>query len=398
MSKLALALLATCTLTGIGPKAWAADPAPVRITVLADLDDDIYDARSGRGGVDATRMAAADFGGTVLGRPIVVDSRNDHNKPAEAPGLATEAYDAGADLLMDVQNSPIALAVAKVATERRKLAISTGSAVPALTRGACSKYVYHYSFDSTAIETATAASLAALPDGKRWVVIAADAGFGRGALATVGPVITAHGGQVVKSFVVPPATADLAAVLDEAKGLKPDVVAVFNAGASNDTEVTDVTKAALPGHVTTALLYLSDVDRAKDGYAGVQAAVPWYWNLDGAARAWADRFAASHDGLRPTEAQAADYSATTQWLQAVRAAGTTDADAVVQTLDGHGFDDMFAHHGEFRASDHMVVHDLYVVKVKPGNAVTEPHGWFDVLATVPAATAFPAGGECKMAQ
>ncbi len=292
-----LALLATCMLTSI---AHAADP--VRIGVIADLDDDIYDARSGRGGVDATRMAVADFGGSVLGRPVVVDAFNDYNKPAEASGLATQALDAGADLLMDVQNSPIALAVAKIATERRRIAISTGSAVPALTRGACSKYVYHYSFDSVAIETATADSLSALPDGKRWVVIAADAGFGRGALATMAPVVARHSGQIVKSFVVPPGTRDLSSILEEIRGLDPDVVAVLNAGASNDAEVAAVKEAGLRAHTTTALLYLSDVDRMRDGYAGVQAAVPWYWNLDPAARAWADRFAATHDGRRPTEA------------------------------------------------------------------------------------------------
>ena len=192
MPRLVFTLLAACLLAGAARSA-----EPVRITVIADLDDDIYDARSGRGGVDATRMAVADFGGSVLGRPVVVDTLNDHNKPAEAPGLATQAYDAGADLLMDVQNSPIALAVAKVATERRRLAITTGSAIPTLTRGACSRYVYHYSFDSVAIETATADYLAALPDGKRWVVIAADAGFGRGALATVAPAVARHGGLIV---------------------------------------------------------------------------------------------------------------------------------------------------------------------------------------------------------
>ncbi len=392
MPRLAFALLAACMIAGA---ARAADP--VRITVIADLDDDIYDARSGRGGVDATRMAVADFGGSVLGRPVVVDALNDHNKPAEAPGLAAQAYDAGADLLMDVQNSPIALAVAKVATERQKLAITTGSAVPALTRGACSKYVYHYSFDSVAIETATADFLAGRPDGKRWVVIAADAGFGRGALATVTPVVAGHGGQIVKTFIVPPATSDLSAILEEAKGLDPDVVAVFNAGAANDAEVTAVTKAALRAHTTTALLYLSDVDRVREGYAGVQAAVPWYWNGDPAARAWADRFAAAHDGRRPDAAQAADYSATTQWLQAVRTAGTTDADAVVRALDGHKFEDMFAHAGEFRASDHAVVHDLSIVQVRSPAQLPEPHAWYDVLATVPAATAFPVGTECKMA-
>ena len=393
----ALVLAAACAPAG----AARAAGEPVRITVIADLDDDIYDARSGRGGVDATRMAVADFGGTVLGRPIVVDALNDHNKPALAPGLANQAYDAGADLVMDVQNSPIALAVAKVATERRKLMVTTGAAVPALTRGACSKYAYHYSFDSVSIESATAAHIASQPNGRRWVVIAADAGFGRGALATVTPVIAGHGGEVVKSFVVPPAATDLSAALAEAKALDPDVIAVFNAGADADRQVSAVTafvaQSGMKAQVTTALLYLSDVDRVGAGYAGVTAAVPWYWNLDPAARAWADRFAASHNGLRPTAAQAADYSATLGWLQAVQAAGTTDADAVVRTLDGHGFEDMFARHGLWRASDHAVVHDLYVVQVLPPDRVTEPHAWYRVLETVPAATAFPPGTACHMA-
>jgi len=395
MLKFATALLATSMLAGL---AHAADPAPVRITIIADLDDDIYDARAGRGGVDATRMAVEDFGGTVLGRPIVVDSLNDHNKPAEAPGLATQAYDAGADLLMDVQNSPIAMAVAKVATERHKLAITTGAAVPALTRAACSKYVYHYSFDSVAIETATATHMASLPDGKRWVAIVADAGFGKGALATFTPIIAAHGGEILKSFTVPPSATDLSPIINEIKTLHPDVIAIFNAGAGADNQIAAVNAAALQAHLTTALLYISDVERVGDGYAGVTAAVPWYWNLDAPARAWADRFAAAHGGVRPTAAQAADYSATMQWLQAVRSAGTTDADAVVRTLDGRRFDDMFARHAEFRASDHAVVHDLYIVTVLPKAELPEPHAWYRVLETIPAAVAFPPGTECHMPQ
>jgi branched-chain amino acid transport system substrate-binding protein len=87
-----------------------------------------------------------------------------------------------------------------------------------------------------------------------------------------------------------------------------------------------------------------------------------------------------------------------QWLQAVRSAGTTDADAVVRTLDGRRFDDMFARHAEFRASDHAVVHDLYIVTVLPKADLTEPHAWYRVLETIPAATAFPPGTECHMAQ
>ncbi len=395
LSRIAICLIAFAGLAGA---ARAADKVPIRITVIADLDDDLYNARAGRGGVDATRMAVEDLGGKLLGRPVVVDALNDHNKAAEAPGLATQAYDAGADLLMDVQNSPIAAAVAKVATSRHRLAISTGSANPTLTRGACSRYFYHYSFDLPSIEAATANYLAAQPQGKRWVTVAEDSGFGRSAVALMSPIVTAHGGTVTKSFVVLPTATDFSPVMGDVRGLDPDVVAVFDDGAKADAGVTAATKAGLKAVTTTALLYLSDVDRVGDGYAGVVAAVPWYWNLDQAARAWADRFAAGHNGLRPTAAQAADYSATRQWLDAVRTAGTTDADAVVRVLDGHRFEDMFAHAGMFRASDHMVVHDLYVVRVKPSARLSEPHGWYEVLATVPAATAFPAGAECKMPQ
>lgn len=390
-------LLAGTALVGV---AHAADPEPIRITVISDLNDDLYDARSGRGGLDATRMAVADFGGSVLGRPIVVDALNDHNKAAEAPALARQAYDAGADLLMDVQNSPIATEISKVATERKKLAITTIAASPALTRAACSKYFYHYSFDLPAIATATANYLMAQPQNKRWATIAEDTGFGKAGAALMSSIVAAHGGEIVKSVVIQQRNteADFSNALGDISGSNPDVVAVFDDAAKGDAGIAFLNKAKLKATITTALLYLSDVDRVKDGYAGVVAAVPWYWNLDPAARAWADRFAAAHNGLRPDAAQAADYSATLQWLNAVKTADTTDADAVIRALDGHKFDDMFAHNAEFRASDHMVVHDLYVAKVKSPAGLAEPHAWFDIVSTIPAATAFPDGSECKMPQ
>ncbi len=371
-----------------------AEEAPVRITVITDLDGDLYDARSGAGGVDATRMAVADFGGSVLGRPILVDSRNDHNKPDGVAALAENAYDAGADLLMDIQNSPIAAAVSKVAAARHRLAIVTLAATPALTRAACTKYTYHYSFDAPAIADATATSVAALPDGKRWVAVVADANFGRSAVAAFAPAIAREGGEIVKTFVEP-VGADLSAIRAEVAALHPDVVGVFSAGADADGKVAQVTGFGLKARITTALLYLSDVDRTGAGYAGVRGTVPWTWNLDAMSRAWADRFAAAHGGLRPTAAQAADYSATTQWLGAVKAVGTTDADAVVRYLDDRTFDDMFARHATWRAADHAVTHDLYVVDVLAPAAVAEPHGWFRVVETVPADKAFPANGACK---
>ena len=298
---------------------------------------------------------------------------------------------------MDIQNSPIAVAVSKVAAERHRLAIVTLAATPALTRAGCNKYTYHYSFDAIAIAAATANSVTRLPDGKRWAAVVADAGFGRSAVAAFTPHIVADGGAVLQSFVAPVGATDLQPTLDAVKALKPDVIGVFSAGADADHKVSQVNAVGASAHLTTALLYLSDVDRVRDGYAGVRATVPWYWDMDARARVWADRFAAVHGGLRPTAAQAADYSATTQWLEAVKVAGTTDADAVVKILDGRTFDDMFARNATWRASDHMVIHDLYVVDVLPSAQLREPHAWFKVVEVVPAAQAFQASdaAACK---
>ena len=364
-----LVLLATCGLAVAASAgvARAAEQLPVHITVISDQDDDIYDARSGRGGVDATRMAVADFGGTALGRPIIVDALNDHNKPAEAPDLATRAYDAGADLLMDCAEHADCAGhrqggerTAQTGDQHR---LGRAGFDPRCLQPLRLSLLLRRDGNSNRDGRTTSRRKRRASAGCSFRKIPASAAAG---IATMTPVITAGAhGQIVKSIVMPPTTGDY--TRHHRRSARPQP----RSGGGDRCRrqgrhvgVSAVTKAGLPAVTTTALLYLSDVDRVQGGYAGVQAAVPWYWNLDPAARAWSDRFAAAHDGRRPTETQAADYSATTQWLNAVRTAGTTDADAVIHALDGHKFNDFFAHDGEFRASDHAVVHDLYVVKVR----------------------------------
>ena len=109
------------------------------------------------------------------------------NKPDQVKALAEGVFDAGADLLMDVQASPITMAASEVAAERHRLAIVTLAATPVLTRSACNTYTNHCSFDAPAIAAATANSVASLPDGTRWGAVVADADFGRGAIHSPKP-------------------------------------------------------------------------------------------------------------------------------------------------------------------------------------------------------------------
>jgi branched-chain amino acid transport system substrate-binding protein len=132
-------------------------------------------------------------------------------------------------------------------------------------------------------------------------------------------------------------------------------------------------------------------------FAGTTFTDAWYWNMDAQARAWADRFRAE-TGNRPSFEQAGNYSAATQYLEAVQAAGTDNADAVVGQLEGKKVNDVFLRNGEIRAQDHSVIHDAYLVRVKKPSEVTEDWDYEQVVATIPAAKAFaPASASgCSM--
>jgi branched-chain amino acid transport system substrate-binding protein len=140
--------------------------------------------------------------------------------------------------------------------------------------------------------------------------------------------------------------------------------------------------------IAVGLLFLSDVDALPDVFAGSRITTSWYWNQDAAARKWADRYAKRMHGLRPTDIQASDYSAATQWLNAVKAVGTTEADKIQGYLDNRQFNDFYAKGGEWRGRDHRVIHEMYVVDVLPKEQVKEPHAWFKIVQTIPPSRAF----------
>ena len=166
---------------------------------------------------------------------------------------------------------------------------------------------------------------------------------------------------------------------------------MLNAGADTVNTMKQVKQFGLDKTMKLAvgLLFLSDVDALPDVFAGSRITTSWYWNQDKAARAWADRFTkrvAAASG-RPS-IQAADYSATTQWLNAVKAVGSVDADKVVAYLDGRQFNDFYAHAAEWRARDHRVTHEMYVVDVLPKEQIKEPHAWYKIVQTIPPVRAF----------
>jgi len=214
--------------------------------------------------------------------------------------------------------------------------------------------------------------------------------FGKSMQQDFSDAIASSGGKFEHSDVMPLGTTDFSSYMLAAKNAHPQVLALLNAGADTVNSMKAAKEFGLDKQMKIAvgLLFLSDVDALPDVFAGSKITTSWYWNMDKASRAWSDRYAARMHGLRTTDIQAADYSATMQWLRAVKASGSVDADKVVAQLDGKKFSDFYARNGQWRARDHRVLHDMYVVDVLPQSEVKEPHAWFKIIETIPAEKAF----------
>jgi branched-chain amino acid transport system substrate-binding protein len=387
----AVAMIAAILFTlGAPVRTGAADTGPIKIALITDMSG-IYSALSGEGAVVATKMAVADFGGKVLGRPIEVDVIDHRNNGPESAVKAREALDGGADLLLDMTNSAVALADSAVAKEKHKLAIVTGAASSALTGPACNKYTYHYAYDTYALASSTGRNVARQADGKTWYGIVPNYAFGTQMLADFTAAIKPEGGRFIKADMIPTGNTDFSSYLLSAQKSGAQVLGVLNAGADTVNTMKQVKQYGIDKtmKVAVGLLFLTDVDALPDVFAGSRITTSWYWNQDKPARAWADRFMkARGQGLRPSDIQASDYSATMQWLNAVKAVGSTDADKIVAYLDGRQFNDFYVHGGEWRARDHRVTHDMYVVDVIPKEQIKEPHAWFKLVQTIAPGRAF----------
>ena len=375
---------------GVPVSTGAADQGPIKIAVITDLSG-VYANVAGRGAVEATKMAVEDFGGKVLGRTIEVDAIDHRNNGPEAASKAREAFDGGAELALDLTNSATALAVDAVAKEKHKLEIVTGGATSALTGASCSKYTYHYAYDTYALASSTGRNVARGANGKTWYGIVPNYAFGTQMLADFTTAIKPEGGKFIHADMIPLGNTDFSSYLLSAKNSGAEVLGVLNAGLDTVNTMKQVKQFGLDKtmKVAVGLLFLSDVDALPDVFAGSRITTSWYWNEDKAARAWSDRFTKRiGGGLRPTDIQASDYSATMQWLNAVKAVNSVDADKVVAYLDGRQFNDFYAKAGEWRARDHRVTHEMYVVDVIPKEQIKEPHAWFKIVQVIPPSRAF----------
>jgi branched-chain amino acid transport system substrate-binding protein len=374
--------------------ASAQGTGPVRIGFITDMSS-LYADIDGPAGAEMVKWAAEDFGGKVLGRPIEVLSADHQNKADVASSKAREWIDKeGLSMLVGGTNSGTALAMAKVAEEKKRPFIVIGAGSARLTNEACSPYTVHYAYDTVAL--AKVAGNALVKGGaKNWYFLTADYAFGHSLEADASTVVKANGGTVAGSVRHPLNASDFSSFLLQAQTSKADVLALANAGG----DFTNAMKAAREFGINKSmkiaglLVFINDVHSlGLANTEGLQLADSWYWNQDDASRKFAKRFFEKYKRM-PSSLQAANYSATTTYLKAVQATGTTDADKVMAAMKSTKVNDFYSK-GQIRADGRMI-HDMYLYQVKGNKESTTPWDYYKLVAKVPGDQAYTTLAESK---
>ena len=362
----------------------------VKIGILNDQSGPYADF-SGKWSIEAAKMAIEDFGGSVLGQKIELVTADHQNKPDLASAIARRWYDAeGVDVITDLGTSSVALAVQQIAAEKKKIDIVVASSTSAITGSACTPYSFHWAFDTHALAVSTGGALVKT-GGDTWYFITVDYAFGHALEKDTSAVIETDGGKVLGHVLYPLNAPDFSSFLLQAQSSKAKVVGLANAG--QDT-INSIKQAAEFGIVTggqrLAALVLTVAEVHGLGLQAAQGLVlteSYYWDLNDRTREFGERFF-KRTGRMPSMVQAGNYSATLQYLKAVKAAGTKDADAVAKKLKELPVNDAFTSNGHVQANGRMVS-DLYLFQVKKPSESKRDWDYYKLLATVPGDTAYP---------
>ena len=341
-------------------------------------------------------MAIADFGGTVLGKKIELVTADHQNKADIAASKAREWFDRdGVDMLIGGTNSGTGLSMAKVAAEKKKPFISVGAGTAVLTNDECTPYTIHYAYDTVALAKGTGSAVVK-QGGKSWYFLTADYAFGAALEGDTTKVVKASGGSVVGSVRHPLSASDFSSFLLQAQSSKAQILGLANAGgdtinavkAANEFGITKTMKLA------GLLMFINDIHSLGLNLTnGMYLTDSWYWNQSPEARAWARRYFEKMKKM-PSSLQAADYSATMQYLNAVKAAGSDDTDKVMAKLRTAKFNDFYVKNGYVRA-DGSMIHDMYLMQVKAQADSKEPWDYYKVIQTIPGEQAFTTKADSK---
>ncbi len=362
----------------------------VKIGVLTDMTG-YYSDLAGPGSVLAARMAAEDFGGKLLGKPIEIVSADHQNKADIASNTARKWFDEEkVDVIADLVSSSTAGAVMPVAAEKKRITLLSGPATTAFTGEKCTAYNVHYTYNNWALANGTGREVVR-QGGDSWFFVTADYVFGKSLEEDTSNVVKAAGGKVLGAARHPsPGTTDFSSYLLQAQASGAKIVGLANAGADTVNCIKQANEFGITPKQSLAglLVFISDIHSlGLETAKGMYLTTAFYWDLNDDTRKWSKRFFEKHKKM-PTMVHAGVYSAVLHYLNSAKAAGTDDADQVIAKMKATPVNDFFAKNTRI-GPDGLHRHPMYLVRVKSPAESKGPWDYYQIVKTIPPEEEFP---------
>jgi branched-chain amino acid transport system substrate-binding protein len=384
------ALAAAATLAFAGAATAQISGNVVKIGVLNDQSS-LYADLGGQGSVLAARMAIEDFKAKEKGLNVEVIFADHQNKADVGSQIANKWIDAeGVDVIVDVPNSGVALAVNDVVKTKGKVFINSGAASSDLTGAKCSPNTVHWTYDTWMLANGTGSAIVKR-GGDSWYFLTADYAFGHALERDTSEVVKKSGGKVVGAVRHPLNTQDFSSFLLQAQASKAKIVGLANAGGDTINSIKQASEFGIVKggqNLAGLLVFLSDVHGiGLDKAQGLIVTTAWYWDQNDQTRAFAKRFSAANGNKYPTMVQAGVYAGVLHYLKAVAALKSDDGAKVVAKMKEMPTDDPLFGKGTIR-QDGRKIHPAYLVEVKKPSESKGPYDYYKVLSTIPAEQAF----------
>jgi branched-chain amino acid transport system substrate-binding protein len=372
----------------------------VKIGVLNDQSS-LYADLTGQGSVLAARMAVEDFAAEKKGIKVEIVFADHQNKADVGSSVARKWYDAeNVDLIVDVPNSAVALAVNQITREKGKAFIVSGAASSDLTGKACSPNTIHWTYDTWMLANGTGNAIVKT-GGDSWYFLTADYAFGHALERDTEAVVLKSGGKVNGKVRHPLNTQDFSSFLLQAQASKAKIIGLANAGGDTINSIKQAAEFGIVKggqNLAGLLVFLTDVHGlGLDKAQGLIFTETFYWDQNEQTRAFAKRFASRNKNIHPTMIHAGVYSGVLHYLKAVEALKSDDGTKVIAQMKATPTDDPLFGKGSIRP-DGRKIHPAYLVEVKKPAESKAPWDYYKIRATIPAEQAFRpmAEGGCEL--
>ena len=377
-----------------------AQPAqpPIKLGMIADFTS-VFADTVGKGSATAITMAIEDFGGSVLGRKVILLTADHQNKPEIGANAARQWLDVEKiDAFVETQNSSIALAVNDLARKANKINIMTSPGSSDLTGKLCSANSIHWTWDTYMAVNGVVRPL--VEKGfKSWYYIIPEGAFGRATLEDAKGILAAQGATLAGSTATATGTTDFSSALLQAQASKAQVVVIGGGGQDASNSIKQAAEFGIAAKQQLAGVVVSTTEINAVGLSaaqGLMVAETFYWDLNDETRAWSKRYEAKA-GRLPNQMNAGVYGATIHLLKSIQAAGTTDTDAVMIKMRELPITDLATKNAKLRA-DGRVERDVFLFQVKTPAESKSPADVYKLVATIPGNQAFRpmAQGGCPL--